>query len=39
MVDLLPQTKVWNYGLGVAGALGVLWAGSVLKKRSQTPLA
>jgi YjbE family integral membrane protein len=39
MVDLLPQTKVWNYGLGVAGALGVLLAGSVLKKRSQTPLA
>ena len=29
----LPQTAVWNYGLGVAGALFVLLLGMALKKR------
>jgi YjbE family integral membrane protein len=33
--DWLPQTMVWNYGLGIAGALGVYLVGSVLKKRSE----
>jgi hypothetical protein len=36
VVDWLPQTKVWNYGLGIVGALGVLLMGVVLKKRAQT---
>ncbi len=34
VVDLLPQTKVWNYGLGLAGALGVFLVGTALKKRT-----
>ncbi|NMM14180.1 MAG: TerC family protein [Rhodoferax sp.] len=33
--DWLPQTAVWSYGLGLAGALGVLLVGSVLKKRTE----
>lgn len=33
----LPQTSVWKYGLGVAGALGVFLVGSALKKRAQQP--
>lgn len=37
VVDLLPQTKVWNYGLGIAGAVGVLLVGMMLKKRTETP--
>jgi predicted tellurium resistance membrane protein TerC len=37
VVDLLPQTKVWSYGLGIAGALGVFLVGLLLKKRTQTP--
>lgn len=35
--DWLPQTSAWNYGLGVAGALGVLLVGMALKKRGQQP--
>ncbi|MEO8121255.1 MAG: TerC family protein [Rhodoferax sp.] len=37
VVDLLPQTKAWNYGLGIAGALLVFLMGAVLKKRAETP--
>ncbi len=33
--DWLPQTKLWGYGLGAAGALGVLLVGTMLKKRAQ----
>jgi YjbE family integral membrane protein len=33
--DWLPQTTVWNYGLGMAGALGVFLVGMALKKRAQ----
>ena len=33
--DLLPQTPMWSYGLGAAGALGVLLVGITLKKRAQ----
>ena len=33
--DLLPQTPMWSYGLGAAGALGVLLAGMVFKKRAE----
>ena len=33
--DLVPQTAVWVYSLGVAGALGVLLVGTALKKRAQ----
>jgi YjbE family integral membrane protein len=36
VVDWLPQTKVWNYGLGMAGAFGVLLMGFVFKKRAQS---
>jgi len=36
VVDLLPQTKAWNYGLGIAGALLVFLVGVVLKKRAET---
>lgn len=36
VVDWIPQTKVWNYGLGIAGALGVLLLGVVFKKRAQS---
>ena len=35
--DWLPQTTYWNYGLGVAGALGVFLIGAVLKIRTQEP--
>lgn len=31
----LPQTTVWSYGLGIAGALGVFLVGMILKKRAQ----
>ncbi|MDO9218023.1 MAG: TerC family protein, partial [Lacisediminimonas sp.] len=33
--DWLPQTTTWNYGLGIAGALGVFLVGTILKKRAQ----
>lgn len=33
----LPQTSMWKYGLGVAGALGVYLVGTALKKRAQQP--
>jgi predicted tellurium resistance membrane protein TerC len=33
--DWLPQTRLWGYGLGAAGALGVLVVGAWLKKRAQ----
>ena len=33
--DWLPQTAVWSYGLGIAGALGVFFVGMALKKRTQ----
>ena len=32
--DWLPQTSVWSYGLGLAGAMGVLLVGGLLKKKS-----
>ena len=32
--DLLPQTTLWSYGLGLSGALGVFLVGTVLKKRA-----
>ena len=32
LIEYLPQTKAWNYGLGVAGALGVLVIGQLLKR-------
>lgn len=32
--DWLPQTPVWNYGLGMAGALVVLAIGLLLRKRA-----
>ena len=32
--DLLPQTPMWNYSLGVIGAMGVFLVGMVLKKRA-----
>lgn len=34
--DWLPQTKLWGYGLGAAGALSVLLVGAWLKKRAQS---
>lgn len=33
--DWLPQTSVWSYGLGIAGATGVFVAGRALKRRMQ----
>ena len=37
--DWLPQTSVWSYGLGLAGAVGVLLVGWVLKKQAvQRPI-
>lgn len=33
--DWLPQTVVWNYGLGAAGALAVFLMGATLKRRIQ----
>ena len=35
--EWLPQTAAWNYGLGIAGALGVFLVGTALKKRGQKP--
>lgn len=32
--DYLPQTPVWSYSLGVAGAIGVYLMGMLLKRRS-----
>ena len=32
--DLLPQTPMWNYSLGVVGALSVFLVGMVFKKRA-----
>ena len=32
--DWLPQTSVWSYGLGLAGAIGVLLVGRLLKKQA-----
>lgn len=37
VVGLLPQDKVWNYGLGIAGALLVLALGVVVKRGRSTP--
>jgi YjbE family integral membrane protein len=34
--DWLPQTSLWNYGLGVTGAFAVFLVGTWLKKRGQT---
>jgi YjbE family integral membrane protein len=34
VVDLIPQTKAWNYGMGIAGAIGVFLVGTVLKNRA-----
>jgi YjbE family integral membrane protein len=36
--DWLPQTAVWDYGLGALGALGVFLVGTLLKKRAQSPV-
>lgn len=33
--DWLPQSPTWNYGLGIAGALGVFLVGSLLKTPSR----
>lgn len=35
VLDWLPQTVVWNYGLGAAGALAVSLMGATLKRRIQ----
>ncbi len=35
VVDWLPQTKTWYYGLGIAGALLVYLAGLVLRGRAK----
>ncbi len=32
LVSYLPQDKVWNYGLGIAGALFVLFVGKFLQR-------
>jgi YjbE family integral membrane protein len=32
--DWLPQTSTWSYGLGLAGAMGVLLVGVLLKKKA-----
>ena len=32
--DWLPQTSAWGYGLGLAGAMGVLLVGGLLKKQA-----
>ena len=34
VVDWLPQSKMWNYGLGAAGALLVFFVGTTLKGRA-----
>lgn len=36
--DWLPPTTAWRYGLGMAGALGVVFVGMALKKRAQQPV-
>lgn len=36
--EWLPQTAVWNYGLGATGALAVLLLGLLLKRRVAQPL-
>ncbi|MBT9507462.1 TerC family protein [Rhodoferax sp.] len=36
--DWLPQTSMWNYGLGITGALAVFLVGTVLKKRAEQTL-
>ena len=35
VVDWLPQTKTWYYGLGIAGALLVYLAGVVMRGREK----
>lgn len=35
VVNYLPQDKVWNYGLGIAGALLVLALGKLLAQKKQ----
>lgn len=35
VLEWLPQTKVWYYGLGIAGALAVYAMGWLLKRRAQ----
>ena len=37
VLEWLPQTKVWYYGLGSVGALAVYLVGQALKKRAQQP--
>jgi YjbE family integral membrane protein len=35
--EVLPQTTLWNYGLGVLGALVVLALGVLVKRRAKQP--
>jgi YjbE family integral membrane protein len=35
--EILPQTTLWNYGLGVLGALVVLALGVLVKRRAKQP--
>ena len=35
LLHWLPQTSMWNYGLGIAGALFVYLGGLVLRRRAQ----
>jgi YjbE family integral membrane protein len=35
VVDWLPQTRAWNYGLGATGALLVIAVGLLLQRRAQ----
>ncbi|HSV51362.1 MAG TPA: TerC family protein [Burkholderiaceae bacterium] len=35
VIDYLPQTKAWNYGLGIAGALLVLVVGKLAERRAK----
>jgi len=35
LLHWLPQTSMWNYGLGIAGALVVYLGGLVLRRRAQ----
>lgn len=37
LLGLIPQTPLWNYGLGVTGALVVFLLGAILKRRVQKP--
>jgi predicted tellurium resistance membrane protein TerC len=35
MVQWLPQGSTWNYGMGIAGALLVYFAGLVMRRRAK----